>query len=182
MNTETIHEYYLYEWNINKRDVRDSRKIEKTNEKVDAEELIADYYRMEFTVFNVEPSSIDTLDRLPEQVSSKVMEHPSVVGEIPAGFPDLILYDEEEDEIAYCEVKMNSDGLRFKQLKFIQRASRPVSVAFVQEEKYEEVIQFRCTTCGATFDEEKNLEDHSCSIDGSIKGIMNWEGYGFGKE
>jgi len=177
MASKTVHEYYLYEWNPNKREIKDSKKIEKTKESRNAEEVVSDYYELEFMVFNIEPT--DTLHKLPEKVEEKVREHPFVVDEIPAGFPDLILYDEEENQIAYCEVKLNKDGLRFNQLKFIEEASRPVSVAFVQEEKYEEQLQVRCSTCGATFDTEEDLEEHNCSIDGSVGRVMNWEGYGF---
>lgn len=177
--TKTTHDYYLYEWNLDEKEIKDSKKIKRSTDKQDVEEVVADYYKIDLTVFNVEPIKYNTLNRLPDNVEEKVREHPSVTDEIPAGFPDLILYDEEENEIAYCEVKLNGDGLRFRQLKFITEASRPVSVAYVQEEEYEKTIQVRCSTCGATFDTEEQLEQHGCSIENSVRSIMDWEGYGF---
>lgn len=179
METETVYEYFLHEWNLNQKEIEEPKKIERTKEQKNCEEIVADYYRVEFTVFNVEPNQTGTFKRLPDKVKDKIKEHPLVNGEIPKGFPDLILYDEENDKIAYSEVKLNGDGLRFTQMKFIEKSDRPVSVAFLQEKQHEETIQSRCSTCGATFNTEEKLDKHSCSIDKSVAEIMNWKGYGF---
>lgn len=177
ITNETKFEYYIYEWNPKSHEFRDEKKIEITDQSTSAEKVAENYYSNKFSVFNAEP--LDHVEEFPNKIAEKLRDHPSIIDELPRGFPDLILYDENTDEIAYCEVKFDSDGLRFSQLKFIEQTEKTVAVAFIREEEFEIQKQVRCSKCGATFYHKNLPEDHSCGIDDSVAAIMNWEGYGF---
>lgn len=176
-SSEKVEEYYLHELNLREETFREEKKIAIEKDQVSVEDIAKNYYKKEFEVYNVEPG--DEIISLPIRVKEKLCEHPSVYSEIPPGFPDLIIYDKEREQVGLVEVKSGKDAVRFNQFKFIEKCNKPVIIAFIKKNSYQRPVELACSDCGAVFENENSLDEHNCGIDSSVMEVMEWNGYGF---
>lgn len=175
--SEKVEEYYLHELNLREETFREEKKIAIETDQVSVEEIAEKYYERKFEVYNVEPG--DKVSIFSSEIKKQLREHPSVYSEIPAGFPDLIIYDKKHQEVGLVEVKSGSDAVHFNQFKFIEKCNKPVIIAFIKKNSYQRPVELACSDCGAVFENENNLDEHNCGIDSSVMKVMEWNGYGF---
>lgn len=168
-------EYFATEWNVKEGTRTDRKKVHIDNSSLSAEKVAEKYYQTAFDVYNVEPN--DKLSKLPDNIDAKL--NPLIENRyIPTGFPDLILYHKEEEEIVLVEVKDEGDSFRYSQFEKMFDLDCSYFVCWITSESIEKEF-YRCNDCGATFEVEESYNNHNCGVESSVSRLIDKNGYGF---